>query len=112
MKKTLIILSYFFIFSTILVESKPKSNLKKIQSKHDEIPTPQPEKDSHTKEYYDDLVEKGLRTDNLTRGHPPYPFYQKMNFTEERDEEKKSLKVSKKNKTRDFWPTMIKPWKI
>ena len=98
MKKALILISYFLILSTILVESKPKSNLKKAQSEHQEIPTPQPDKDFHTKEYYDDLVEKGLRADNLTKGHPPYP--------------KKSLKVSKKNKTRDVWPAMNKPWRI
>jgi hypothetical protein len=88
------------IFSTILVESKSKSNLKKIHSKQEEIPVSQPEKDSHTKEYYDDLVEKGLRADNLTRGHPPYPFYQKMNFTEENRRRKEILKSFAKKQTK------------
>ena len=102
MKKALILISYFLILSTILVESKPKSNLKKAQSEHQEIPTPQPDKDFHTKEYYDDLVEKGLRADNLTKGHPPYPFYQKMNFTEEKRRRKGILKSfqKKQNKRR------------
>ena len=102
MKKALILISYFLILSTILVESKPKSNLKKAQSEHQEIPTPQPDKDFHTKEYYDDLVEKGLRADNLTKGHPPYPFYQKMNFTEEKRRRKEILKSfqKKQNKRR------------
>ena len=100
MKKALILISYFLIFSTILVESKSKSNLKKIHSKQEEIPVSQPEKDSHTKEYYDDLVEKGLRADNLTRGHPPYPFYQKMNFTEENRRRKEILKSFAKKQTK------------
>jgi hypothetical protein len=72
------------LLSFLLVSSKPKPNLKKLSSTQKKQTIKEIGKKFHPKEYYDDLVEKGLKADNLTRGHPPYPFYEKMNFTEDK----------------------------
>ena len=97
MKKALILLLFFASFSILAVESKPKFNKKKLSKKIPDIPSkPQIEIESHPKEYYDDLVEKGLRADNLAKGHPPYPFYGKMNYTEDNRRRREILKDFKK----------------
>ncbi|MBO5530612.1 MAG: hypothetical protein J5970_04365, partial [Bacilli bacterium] len=50
----------------------------------------------HPKEYYDDLVQKGLLLDNLTRGDPHYSFYEKINYKED----KKKFKEMQRNFTK------------
>ena len=97
MKKALILLLFLVSFSILAVESKPKFNKKKLSKKIPDIPSkPQIEIEFHPKEYYDDLVEKGLRADNLAKGHPPYPFYGKMNYTEDKRRRREILKDFKK----------------
>ena len=78
MSKTPLLILLLFSLSILLIESKPKS--------------PRIEIKNHPKEYYDDLVEKGLRADNLTKGHPSYPFYQKMDYKADKKRRKEILK--------------------
>ena len=78
MSKTPLLILLLFSLSILLIESKPQS--------------PRIEIKNHTKEYYDDLVEKGLRADNLTKGHPSYPFYQKMDYKADKKRRKEILK--------------------
>ena len=103
MKKAHILIFLFISLSLLLAESKPSFNLKKISKKNPEKETPQSpiqEKEEHPKEYYDELVEKGLRTDNLTKGHAPYDFYEKINYTEDKRRRKAYLKSFKKKENR------------
>ena len=79
----------------LLFEAKPLPNLhskKSSQKKFSKI-----KYESHPKEYYDELVDKGIRLDNLTEGHPPYPFYKKMNFTADKERRKEILQSFKKS---------------
>ena len=78
MSKTTLLILLLFSLSILLIESKPQS--------------PRIEIKNHPKEYYDDLVEKGLRADNLTKGHPSYPFYQKMDYKADKKRRKEILK--------------------
>ena len=78
MSKTPLLILLLFSLSILLIESKPQS--------------PRIEIKNHPKEYYDDLVEKGLRADNLTKGHPSYPFYQKMDYKADKKRRKEILK--------------------
>ena len=96
MKKAHILIFFFLTFSILFAESKPKSNLKKISKSQPSIPTPKEEEKVHSKEYYDDLVEKGLIADKLTGGKPPHPSYKKMNFTEDKQRRREILKDFKK----------------
>ena len=96
MKKAHTLIFFFLTFSILFAESKPKSNLKKISKSQSSIPTPKEEEKVHSKEYYDDLVEKGLIADKLTGGKPPHPSYKKMNFTEDKQRRREILKDFKK----------------
>ena len=78
MSKTPLLILLLFSLSIFLIESKPQSHRIEIKN--------------HPKEYYDDLVEKGLRADNLTKGHPSYPFYQKMDYKADKKRRKEILK--------------------
>ena len=78
MRKTPLLILLLFSLSIFLIESKPQSHRIEIKN--------------HPKEYYDDLVEKGLRADNLTKGHPSYPFYQKMDYKADKKRRKEILK--------------------
>ena len=78
MSKTPLLILLLFSLSILLIESKPQSHRIEIKN--------------HPKEYYDDLVEKGLRADNLTKGHPSYPFYQKMDYKADKKRRKEILK--------------------
>ena len=103
MKKAHIFILLFISFSLLFIESKPNSNLKKISKKNPEkepIQPPFPEEKEHPKEYYDELVEKGLRLDNLTKGHAPYDFYKKINYTEDKRKRREYLKSFKKKENR------------
>ena len=71
------------IFSIIVLNSSPLKKFKiKDENKPKETPVSKGET-KHSKEYFDKLVEKGLKLDNLTRGHPPYSFYEKINYKED-----------------------------
>ena len=99
MKKAHILQLFLILFTLLLTESKPYSHLKKAKSKNSENPqTPSqpPEKKKHKKEYYDKLVEKGLKIHNLTQGHPPYPFYEKIDYKEDKAKRLRYLREFKK----------------
>ena len=100
MKKSQIFCLLILLLSFLLAESKPKSNLKKISSSKKNQITKEIGKKLHPKEYYDDLVEKGLQADNLTKGHPPYPFYKKMNYTEDKKRRRDILASFRKKATK------------
>ena len=100
MKKAQIFCLLILLLSSLLAESKPKSNLKKISSSKKNQLKKEIGKKLHPKEYYDDLVEKGLKADNLTRGHPPYPFYEKMNFTEDKKRRRDIIASFRKKETK------------
>ena len=91
----------------LLFEAKPLPNLnskKSSQKKFSKI-----KYESHPKEYYDELVDKGIRLDNLTEGHPPYPFYKKMNFTADKERRKEIIQSFKKAKKRENYRPKNKP---
>ena len=95
MKKAHILQLFLILLSLLIVDSRPKSNLKKVQKK---ISTPIPpisETKKHSKEYYDKLVLRGLKIHNLTQGHAPYPFYEKMDFDKDKAKRMKYLKEFK-----------------
>ena len=52
------------------------------------------------KDYYNNLVNKGLRLDNLTEGNPSYPFYRKINYKEDKIKRKEIIENFKKTKNR------------
>ena len=96
MRKLNIFLLLFLEF--VIFFSKPISHLGLVSAKKDPKLIP-PKHEDHPKEYYDELVERGIRLDNLTQGHPPYPFYEKMDYKAEKKRIKeinKSFKESRK----------------
>ena len=86
-----------FIFVLIILEYKSSPNLKDkskiIYRKNAKSNSAQKEK--HTKEYYDKLVERGILLDNLTNVNPSPPFYGKINIKKEK---KRRLDFSKELK--------------
>ena len=100
MKKTHIFTLLILLISFLLIESKPKSHLKKKPSTPKKSSIKAIGKKLHSKEYYDNLVEKGLKADNLTKGHPPYPFYEKMNFTEDKKRRRDIIQSFRKKETK------------
>ena len=92
--KNLILLISLIIFFTILVNSKPLPHINNYRTgqkgnpKQKEKSFQEPEK---PKEYYDQLVEKGLRLDNLTMGDPHYSFYEKINYKEDKQKRKEII---------------------
>ena len=99
MQTTKIIL-LIFLFYIVFVDALP--NLK-IGLEKKELSSSKPEpiqrKNSEkTKEFYDDLVEKGLIADNLTSGNPPSPAYQPINYKKDKIKRKNFLKSLEKQK--------------
>ena len=86
------------ILLVILANSLP--NLKKIKTKNeklDSIPKSNKKKTREKpKEYYNELIEKGLIVDNLTRGNPPPDSYKPINYKKIKLKEKKFSKISTK----------------
>ena len=82
------------IFLVILANSLP--NLKKIKTKNeklDSIPKSNKKKTREKpKEYYNELIEKGLIVDNLTRGNPPPDSYKPINYKKDKIKRKEILK--------------------
>ena len=103
MRKSYLIICSIFFFA-FLIQSKPLSKLKTkidsnkpfispIQGKSKELEKPD--------EYYDKLVEEGARLDNLTSGQPHYPYYQKIDYKEDKKNRIKMLEdLKKENKMR------------
>ena len=95
-----------FLFLTIFVDALP--NLKKgLEKKKPTLSKPklvQRKTSEKPKEYYDDLVEKGLIADNLTRGNPPSPAYEPIDYKKDKIKRKNILKSfeKKKNKRKLF----------
>ena len=70
MKKVYLLLLFLIV---LFVDAKPLP--KKISSqKKPYIP------EDHPKEYYERLLKEGMEKENLTHGHPSYPFYEKMDY--------------------------------
>ena len=92
MKKPQILIFYILFTSLLLYESKPLSTFKKDSRKESKNRRPQIEITDYPKEYYDELVQKGIRLDNLTEGHPPYPFYEKMDYKADKKRRREILK--------------------
>ena len=95
MKKAHILQLFLIILSLLIVDSRPKSNLKKIQKKISATDPVFSENKKHSKTYYDELVLRGLKIHNLTQGHAPYPYYQKMDFDKDKAKRMKYLKEFK-----------------
>ena len=87
MKKALLFLLFLLNISILLVKSRPiYGNSKR----------PRIERKNYTKEYYDELFAKGIRLDNLTEGHPPYPYYEKMDYKADKKRRKEILESFRK----------------
>ena len=95
MKKAHILQLFLIILSLLIVDSRPNSNLKKIQKKISATDPVFSENKKHSKTYYDELVLRGLKIHNLTQGHAPYPYYQKMDFDKDKAKRMKYLKEFK-----------------
>ena len=99
---------YILISLIILANSLP--NFKKQKSKNEKL------KSNHKtfkenviekpKEYYDDLIEKGLIADNLIGGSPPPESYKPINFKKDKIKRKEILqKFTKKKNRRKLYET-------
>ena len=100
--RTNFLISFVFIL-IVLTESIPLSNLKTNKTKvkmHSRRKASSKVTKEYSKEYFNKLVEKGLKLDNLTAGHPPYPFYEKINYEEDLKKRKEILKNFQKPKNR------------
>ena len=91
-----------FLFSAIFVDALPnlKKDLKKKKVTFSKPKLVQRKTSEKPKEYYDDLVEKGLIADNLTRGNPPSPAYEPIDYKKDRIKRKNILKSFEKKKNR------------
>ena len=84
---------------TLLAYAISFPNLKKQQTPKNvttEQPKPQQKKKIKTKEYYDEIVEKGLMLDNLTGGKPPSKSYEKIDYKKDKINNRKILKKFQK----------------
>ena len=101
MKKKLnlfILLVFLFIG---LMNSKPLPNLNSDKTGNTKNKFNSPKIPDHPKEYYDELVEKGIQLDNLTLGNPHYSFYEKINYKEDKKKRKKILENLQKRRLSD-----------
>ena len=98
--RTTKILVLVILFSTVLVDAFP--NLKKGLGKKKDSSSESIQKKSSEKpkEYYDELVEKGLIADNLTRGNPPSPAYEPINYKKDKIKRKNIIKSFEKKKNK------------
>ena len=87
MQKHYTLFLLIFILSFLLSGSKPSSSTPK-KRKATVLPL---EFRNHSKEYYYDTVDQGLKAHNLTKGHPPYPFYKKMDYNADKKRRKEIL---------------------
>ena len=87
MQKHYTLFLLIFVFSFLLSGSKPSSSTPK-KRKVTVLPL---EFRNHSKEYYYDTVDQGLKAHNLTKGHPPYPFYKKMDYNADKKRRKEIL---------------------
>ena len=100
--KKLFLICLVLIFS-IFIDSKPLPDLKNDKEKttfHPKFPYLSKEQKEQSKEYFDNLVLKGLKSDNLTKGFPPYLFYEKINYKEDILNRKNILEKFKTKKNR------------
>ena len=87
MQKNYTLFLLIFILSFLLSGSKPSSSIPK-KRKATVLPL---EFRNHSKEYYYDTVDQGLKAHNLTKGHPPYPFYKKMDYNADKKRRKEII---------------------
>ena len=92
MKQAQFLQLFVFILSLFLVESEQNPNLKTNSKKETLNKRPFIQREDQPKEYYDELVEKGRRLDNLTAGQPHYPFYEKMDYKADKKRRRDILK--------------------
>ena len=98
-KLTLFILLVFLFIG--LMNSKPLPNLNSDKTGNTKNKFNSPKIPDHPKEYYDELVEKGIQLDNLTLGNPHYSFYEKINYKEDKKKNKKILENLQKRRLSD-----------
>ena len=90
MNKNLSTILLSLLLFAILAQSKPLTKQKSQSSKNAQSKIPLIKRVDHPKEYYDELVAKGILLDNLTEGHPPFAFDEKMDY--EADKKRRSQK--------------------
>ena len=83
-----------------LVESKPTTKHSIHSEKKAKTKRPLIQREDHPKEYYDELVHKGMLLDNLTQGQPHYPFYEKMDY--KADKKRRQHILEEFNKKKNF----------
>ena len=102
MKKISLIISSLLLL-LIVIQSKPLPPFKKDRriGKHNNFTSFDSSKKKFLKpkEYYTKLIEKGLRLSNLTSGQPHYPYYQGINYKEDKKNRRKFFEKIKKENT-------------
>ena len=107
--KNIIISIYLLLILSTFVVSKPFLGSKVNKTKKKSISKINFNIKNKTKlnlDYFNKLVEKGLRLDNLTRGHPPFPFYKKIDYKEDKIKRAEKIKsFLKKTNRRKLYDT-------
>ena len=98
MSKNLTTILLCLLLLAFLVESTPTTKKSLHSEKKAKHKRPLIERENHPKEYYDELVAKGMLLDNLTQGQPPYPFYGKMDYAADKKRRESILKEFHKKK--------------
>ena len=84
MSKNLATILLCLLLLAFLVDSKPTTKQSIHSGKKAKAKRPLIQREDHPKEYYDELVAKGMLLDNLTQGQPHYPFYEKMDYDKDK----------------------------
>ena len=99
----LVIIVSFFAYAISFPNLKKQQTQKTTQT---EKPEPPKGKSTKTKEYYDEIVEKGLMQDNLTGWRPRSKTYEKIDYKKDKIKRQKILKKYKKaSKIRKLYAT-------
>ena len=106
MNKNLSTILLSLLLFAILAQSKPLTKQKSQSSKNAQSKIPLIKRVDHPKEYYDELVAKGILLDNLTEGHPPFAFDEKMDYEADKKRRKRIIEeFHQKKKSRRLTET-------
>ena len=100
MRKNLTTILLCLLLLAFLVDSKPTARQSLHSGKKAKTKRPLIQREDHPKEYYDELVHKGMMLDNLTQGQPHYPFYEKMDF--DKDKKRRQQILAEFNTKKNF----------